>query len=380
MIDRELMDYVTISGNNFINVRRGVGGTTAVAHASGAPVGQYQCLLQSQGGVPSLSPAGNVIGGGRWVNEAVQLPEAWVVGNGGNTLHWNKPTENTWTSTSTTISGTMNAVTALSYADAWAVGNSAGGNFSISHWNGNAWSAYTSAGPARDLFGISCTASNNCETVGAQRTILLWDGSTWTAQSTAALPNVTLNSVYCITASDCWAVGNTSGGEVFAHWDGGTWTRDPSRPIPARDLNSVWCTATNNCWAVGAARTFVQWNGTAWSTIAVAALPNVAYNGVTCVNANDCWAVGNNSGGSVTVHWDGSAWSRITAVLNVDLNGIACSKTDSCWAVGASSTTLYWTGTAWTDIANPLGNVVLRSVWEIGAATQPASAWQEQFP
>src|SRR3989338_2364810 len=82
MIDRELIDYSTISGNNFINVRRGVAGTTAVAHASGAPVGQYQCMLQSQGGVPSLSPAGSVYGGGRTLTEAVQLPEAWAVGNG----------------------------------------------------------------------------------------------------------------------------------------------------------------------------------------------------------------------------------------------------------------------------------------------------------
>src|SRR3990167_7427742 len=69
MIDQELINYITISGNNFINVQRGVAGTTAIAHASGAPVGQYQCLLQSQGGVPTLSPAGNTIGGKRWLNE-----------------------------------------------------------------------------------------------------------------------------------------------------------------------------------------------------------------------------------------------------------------------------------------------------------------------
>ena len=53
MIDSELIDYTTISGSSFVNVRRGVAGTTAVAHASGAGVGQYQCLLQSQGGVPT---------------------------------------------------------------------------------------------------------------------------------------------------------------------------------------------------------------------------------------------------------------------------------------------------------------------------------------
>lgn len=385
MIDKELMDYVTTSGNNFINVRRGVAGTTATAHASGAPVGQYQCMLQSQGGVPTLSPAGNVIGGGRVIKEAVQLPEAWAVGakvgSVMNIIHWNNPTELAWNNASFTGTQNVNDVFALSYADVWAVSNGA----VFLHWTGNSWTQVAS-GDNSNYFGVYCVANNNCWAVGAAKSFDFWNGAAWTVQTTtvSSLPNVQFNSVYCIASNDCWAVGNTSGGEVFAHWNGSAWSRDASRPAPAQNLNSVWCTASNNCWAVGAARTFVQWNGTAWSTVAVAALPNVAYNGVTCVTSSDCWAVGANSGGSVTVHWNGSAWSRVTAPLAVALNGISCSKTDSCWAVGAASggsaTTLYWDGTSWTSIPSTLGNFALLAVSEIGAATQPASAWQEQFP
>jgi len=382
MIDSELIDYMTISGNSFINVRRGAGGTTAVAHASGAPVGQYQCTLQSVGGVPSLSPAGSVIGGGRTTQETAQLEEGWAVGAAGTGIHWNKPTEKTWTTTS--IGGTaaaLNAVYALSYADAWAVGNSVGGNFTIEHWNGNAWTATAGVGSAQNLFGIFCTASNNCEAVGTKATILIWNGSAWAAQANPEPGSVQLQSVYCNTAADCWAVGNIQGGsDVILHWNGTTWSLSTATGAQ-NNLNSVWCTGASNCWAVGAARTFVLYNGTTWTTQSVAALPNVAYTGVTCVNSSDCWAVGANSGGSVLVNWNGTAWSRSAIPsTSTNLNGVSCNSVNSCWAVGASATTLYWDGATWTSIANPSGSTALTGVSIIGNATQPTSAWQEIFP
>ncbi|MCX7121084.1 MAG: hypothetical protein NTZ67_04840 [Gammaproteobacteria bacterium] len=383
MIDSELIDYSTISGTSFINVRRGVDSTTAVAHASGAPVGQYQCTLQSLGGVPSLSPAGSVIGGGKTTQEAVQLTEAWAVGASTGVIHWNKPTEKAWTAATTSISGTINDVFVLSYANAWMVANRLNSTtYAIARWNGNAWA--TTAGPAgtaQNLFGIFCTASNNCEAVGASKTALGWNGTTWSTQTVTALPNAQLNGVYCVSASNCWAVGNTSGGaDTIGQWTGAAWSLSTATGTAA-NLNSVWCTSAANCWAVGAARTFVLYNGTSWATQAVAALPNVAYNSVTCVNSSDCWAVGASSGGSVTVHWNGTAWARsVIPSTSTNLNSVSCSNTNNCWAVGVSGTTLYWNGNVWTSIANPSGSTALNSVSIIGPDTQPTSAWQEIFP
>ncbi len=384
MIDKELIDYVTVSGNSFVNVQRGAAGTTAAAHASGAPVGQYQCLLKSHGGVPALSPAGGTIGGDRTIDEAVQLPEAWAVGTAGSVIHWNKPTENTWSKVAIGgVAGQLNAVFVLSYADAWIVGNGS----VIEHWNGNTWASV--AGGANNLLGIFCTASNNCETVGSKATTLVWNGSTWSSQTNPEPASAQLNSVYCNTSTDCWAVGNTQGGtDVILQWTGGaSWTLVAASGTQ-HNLNSVWCTSTSNCWAVGAARTFVLWNGSTWTTqggAVVSGIPNVAYNGVTCINSNDCWAVGVNSGGaSNIVRWQGSAWATVSAPLDIVLQGVSCSKTDSCWAVGAQSssigTTFYWDGTSWTSITSNAGNVTLHGVGEIGAATQPEAAWQEQFP
>jgi len=378
MIDNELIDYMTISGNSFINVRRGVDGTTAVAHASGAPVGQYQCTLQSVGGVPSLSPAGSVIGGGRTTQEAVQLQEAWAVGGNGNGLHWNKPTEKTWTSTSIAGVTGLTGLYVLSYADAWAVKST---NDQIIHWNGNTWTAFSGAGGAQNLFGIFCTASNNCETVGASRTIEVWNGTSWALQTTTALPNTQYNGIYCNAASDCWTVGNVSGGtDTIGHWNGTAWSLSTATGTAA-NLNSIWCTGASNCWAVGAGRTFVLYNGTTWTTQSVAALPNVAYTGVTCNSSSDCWAVGANSGGSVLVHWNGTAWSRpVIPSTSTNLTGISCTNSNNCWAVGTAGTTLYWDGSTWTSIANPLASAALTAVGMVGYATQPTSAWQEIFP
>jgi len=53
MIESEEMYYSGISGTNFINVRRGTSGTTAVLHLNGTVVRQYLCNLTSTGTVGS---------------------------------------------------------------------------------------------------------------------------------------------------------------------------------------------------------------------------------------------------------------------------------------------------------------------------------------
>lgn len=387
MIDRESINYSGISGNSFINATRGVDGTTATTHVSGAALGQYQCNLTSTGGVSSLALGVSSIGGKRTLQESVELPEGWSVGTltagASAAIHWNKPTELAWTTSNIAGTGqTMNAVNMLSNSDVWAVGNAT----AIQHWNGTAWAASSTVGiPSRNLFGIYCTASNNCWAVGATTAFLLWNGSTWTLQTAtvSTLPNSQYNSVFCNTANDCWAVANnTAGGDVFAHWDGTNWTRDASRPTPQAVLSGVTCNSTSDCWAVGANRTFVHWNGTAWSEVTVT-VPNVAYASVDCTATNNCWAVGAaNGGSSVIVQWNGTTWSRFTPVsVNVALKAVTCHTASDCWAVGASATTLHWDGTSWTAIANPLAaGITLNGVDMVGPFSFPLSAWQEIYP
>ncbi|HTG02011.1 MAG TPA: hypothetical protein VK654_15630 [Nitrospirota bacterium] len=55
MIENEAVWYGSISGNSFINVRRGAGGTTAAAHPALAAVTQDQCRIAATGSVGSAS-------------------------------------------------------------------------------------------------------------------------------------------------------------------------------------------------------------------------------------------------------------------------------------------------------------------------------------
>ncbi|MHB8483675.1 MAG: hypothetical protein ACYDBV_13255, partial [Nitrospiria bacterium] len=130
---------------------------------------------------------------------------------------------------------------------------------------------------------------------GGQRPLTIhWNGSVWTAQNNSALNiNQTLRSVNCVSAVDCWAVGNPGNGGLGQH------------PLTIHWNGSVW-TAQNN--------SALNINQTLWS--------------VNCVSAVDCWAVGDPGSGGLgqrplTIHWSSVsgifAWrSQNNSSLNIN--------------------------------------------------------------
>src|SRR5207244_3869919 len=78
-------------------------------------------------------------------------------------------------------------------------------------------------------------------------------------------------------------------------------------------------------------------------------------------SGNDVWAVGEYSGGTLTMHWDGSAWSVVPSPsIGTDRNlltGVSGSGND-VWAVGyytffGQTLTLHWNGNAWSLVPSP---------------------------
>src|SRR5690242_8698341 len=77
----------------------------------------------------------------------------------------------------------------------------------------------------------------------------------------AASPNLTdqdFSAVTCVSASDCWAVGNFTDVDfiqqtLIEHWNGNTWSiiSSPTAGFGNNALNGVTCASTSNCWAVG---------------------------------------------------------------------------------------------------------------------------------
>lgn len=133
-----------------------------------------------------------------------------------------------------------------------------------------------------------------------------------------------LNSVSCVSGTDCSAVGYYTSSDspydnkaVAEHWDGSSWanvtvpTSDGTHPST---LSGVFCVTGSDCRAVGD-NVIEHWNGSAWAIVASPAAPT-GFNllqSVTCVTTSDCWAVGNGyrdtAYQTLTEHWDGNSWA-----------------------------------------------------------------------
>jgi hypothetical protein len=134
------------------------------------------------------------------------------------------------------------------------------------------------------------------------------------------------------------------------------WTRVPT-PSPssqANYLSAVAAASSTDVWAVGAwyrpiatpGTLTEHWNGTAWSVVASPNF-NQGYNelyGATAIASNDVWAVGYHnvseygSEKTMALHWDGTRW-RIVPTRNIGedanmllaVDGLA---SNDVWAVG----------------------------------------------
>ncbi len=258
----------------------------------------------------------------------------------------------------------------------------------IQQWNGTVWTIYSSplaSAIAHDglLNSVTCISASDCWAVGYQlganvnqTFIQHWNGSVWldaTSANTSATESNVLNGVTCLSASDCWAVGNHDAGTpvggaapqatLTEHWDGNAWMVVISpNPTPNYDtLLSVSCVSSADCTAVGFFalnvmwQTLVEhWDGLSWQVIQS---PNPNPNqdnvlrAVTCKSASNCWAVGYFNAGDVNnpvddtlvTHWDGTAWSIVSSPNRNEfkfnmLNAVTCPSATECWAAGVSDT------------------------------------------
>jgi hypothetical protein len=277
--------------------------------------------------------------------------DCWAVGYVGNYIgsqvmveHWTGGPE--WLLVSApnaaATQNRLHSVACTSSSDCWAVGDSNPTNNGtdwktfIEHWNGIAWTITPSpiTGNGDHLAAVTCVTSDNCWAVGYtislsayhdRSLIEHWNGSTWTIVSS---PNSSdtesnyLQSVTCISASDCWAVGSSrSGGgpgsrTLIEHWNGVAWliiaSSDASNSWHA--LYSVACSSSSNCWSVGEyyrtsnggyATLIENWNGLIWQVVdspSPAAYFNQLY-GVVCPSAASCWAAGSQFPAPGAVGW-----------------------------------------------------------------------------
>ncbi len=273
---------------------------------------QYQTLTQHWDGSawkvvpsPSNTSVNSVLDG----VTVAGAKEAWAVGTVGCPADQSRTLTEHWTGSAWSIVpspnggvpgnrfSTLQAVTAISPGDLWAVGGQAGiRNHApvtvplIEHWNGTGWSIVPAPAAALGVLeSVSATSASDVWAVGGgqqsgQSTVALhFDGSSWKLVTVPAPPGTSggLFGVKALSPTDAWAVGesfpNAGGnGKILTdHWNGISWQVVTAPPVGGpgalSSLSSVDAAPGTGVWAVGfwvtsaAGNSVVlHWTGTAW--------------------------------------------------------------------------------------------------------------------
>lgn len=297
------------------------------------------------------------------------------------------------------VAGRLNGVSVVSATSAWAVGMSCepcGASWPsralILHWDGTTWSRVrspspggtaslqsVSSGPGGSAWAVGyyCPSACTGSLTGVRTLTLHWDGTAW---SQVASPSPSprsgfayLTAVTLVPGSGAWAVGaycasgcgTASAVErpLILRWDGATWSQAASpRTGGGGNLNSVSPGPGGGAWAVGGycpsrcgkvapagSRTLIlHWDGTAWSRM-TSPRPGGAevLASVDSGAAGTAWAAGfycaSGCGTSseydqaLILHWDGTAWSQVTSrtpgLVNT-LLAVSAGPVGSTWASG----------------------------------------------
>lgn len=302
------------------------------------------------------------------------------------------------------LRNSLNAVTALSATDAWAVGSYVtDGNAVtatlIEHWDGTAWRVIPSPNrlttPNRNtinaLTSITAVAPDDIWAVGYtvsldepyQTLILHWNGRDWSIVDSpnSAGPYNALNAVAAAGPDDVWAAGGVpygfEGGRrpissnspgVLLHWDGRIWTTVTPPPAGQYGTRSgLVAVSSDDVWAVGEGDPW-HWNGAAWSVPDFGAQLS---RGVAATGSVNVWAAGSYTGGSPVEgvtgpfprgeRWTGGTWqsSGASALGIGEFYGVTARSGDDVVVVGRSKLVTLaarWTGTGWQRVASGNGN------------------------
>jgi hypothetical protein len=256
----------------------------------------------------------------------------------------------------------FDGVAAVASNDVWAVGakDISSTGFAqplIEHWDGTSWSVVSSPKLKQDgvLNAVTAISTNNVWAVGffdnfSGDLVEHWDGTSWSVVSSPAF-NGTNDNLYGISAdasNDVWAVGN-SGGGLILHFDGTSWSRTVL-PDPRQGFIGLFADTAlspSDVWAVGIGKPnnkccpsalIEHWNGTGWSPVS-SPDPNpnatLSLGSIAAISANDIWAAG-----FALEHWNGTSWSIVTTPSGVGSMGGVSTLSDGTVVLVAGSAIL----------------------------------------
>jgi hypothetical protein len=242
----------------------------------------------------------------------------------------------TWTTPGEALEAALLSVSGTSAQDIWVVGAAPGpaAEGLVAHWDGSAWTR-VATGQRADLWWVHALASDRVFIAGANATILIGDGRTFTRQRVPGRGADTVFGVWAAAPDDAWAVGGRAGRAGFLwHFDGATWREVPlpdDTPLDARGelpaLFKVWGRAADDVYAVGGNGLMLHFDGRTWAVV-----PTDTTETLFTVhgNANETLVVG--AGGGV---FDG-AGQRVGPAGTPLLQGVHVTPSGEAWLTGAN--------------------------------------------
>lgn len=231
------------------------------------------------------------------------------------------------------------------------------------------------------LWSVWAISSTDAWAVGDASTILHWDGQSWQQQIGTLPLTIDLSSVWASGPADVWVVGGPAGGSagyVF-HFDGTKWLQ--SGIGATRYLNAIYGIDHRDIWTVGMGNTagtapgeFWHWDGATWAPVITGTGTNGDNYGVWASTPNEIFVVGSN--GSMQ-RLNNGTWSKINTGGTNNLYAVsgyvpAGGGPSVVYAAGAGGQVIHYDGLTAKRITAAAAGVTLYSVWASAAAVYAA--------
>jgi hypothetical protein len=259
------------------------------------------------------------------------------------------------------LSRSLRGVWGSSASDVWAVGAEG----TILHFDGKVWRSVPS-GTATNLTDVSGSAPDDVWAVGENAVILHYDGKSWLTLE-AGQPETTLLAVVARTRSEAWVGGMSDGAGVVRRYQDGKIAE--TKAIPgSTGIWRAWSVAPNDIWFVGTdhqANCFAMHRADgAFEHRPLEAAP---LRGVFGAASNDVWVAAYNGG---LHHWDGKNWTQDKPQDDAHWLGVWGTSSTDVWAFGIDGVVYHYDGKAWHHIEHA-SRGALWSAW--GSA--PNDVW-----